>query len=211
MHILSYLRTTCCVGISGPAGHPFLLPRQSSTIRCELRAGWRSKGSSSGQQGASPRMQSMRARNKKSATSGAKTASRSRKRRGRRAAGVQSQGPCAGREGAEERRLPNQANRLPLLPLRSDVVFPQTVVPLVINRPSGIRLIDDVLIGERLVGLVSQLHPEIDEPALGGPLPDDLRGHGPQDAEVPGRLDPDRLPGADPGPAGREWSRPSPT
>src|SRR5208337_2559830 len=31
-------------------------------------------------------------------------------------------------------------NRLPLLPLRSDVVFPQTVVPLVINRPSGIRL-----------------------------------------------------------------------
>ena len=33
--------------------------------------------------------------------------------------------------------------RLPLLPLRSDVVFPQTVVPLVINRPSGIRLIDD--------------------------------------------------------------------
>jgi ATP-dependent Lon protease len=53
---------------------------------------------------------------------------------------------------------------LPLLPLRSDVVFPQTVVPLVINRPSGIRLIDDVLIRERQVGLVSQLHPELDEP-----------------------------------------------
>ena len=31
-------------------------------------------------------------------------------------------------------------------------MFPQTVVPLVINRPSGIRLVDDVLIGERLVG-----------------------------------------------------------
>jgi ATP-dependent Lon protease len=57
------------------------------------------------------------------------------------------------------------------LPLRSDVVFPQTVVPLVINRPSGIRLVDDVLIGERLVGLVSQLHPEIDEPALGDLYP----------------------------------------
>ena len=41
--------------------------------------------------------------------------------------------------------------RLPLLPLRSDVVFPQTVVPLVINRPSGIRLIDDAMIGERMV------------------------------------------------------------
>ena len=57
-------------------------------------------------------------------------------------------------------------NRLPLLPLRSDVVFPQTVVPLVINRPSGIRLVDDVLVGERLVGLVSQLHPEVDEPGM---------------------------------------------
>jgi ATP-dependent Lon protease len=54
--------------------------------------------------------------------------------------------------------------RLPLLPLRADVVFPQTVVPLVINRPSGIRLIDDAMIGERMVALVSQLHPEIDTP-----------------------------------------------
>src|SRR5690242_20229475 len=53
------------------------------------------------------------------------------------------------------------ACRMPLLPLRSDVVFPQTVVPLVINRPSGIRLIDDAMIGERMVGLVSQLHPEM--------------------------------------------------
>ncbi len=54
--------------------------------------------------------------------------------------------------------------RLPLLPLRSDVVFPQTVVPLVINRPSGIRLIDDAMVGERMVALVSQLHPETDAP-----------------------------------------------
>ncbi|MHB1559935.1 MAG: endopeptidase La [Isosphaeraceae bacterium] len=56
--------------------------------------------------------------------------------------------------------------RLPLLPLRSDVVFPQTVVPLVINRPSGIRLIDDAMIGERMVALVSQLHPETDSPGM---------------------------------------------
>src|SRR5258708_27258853 len=56
--------------------------------------------------------------------------------------------------------------RLPLLPLRSDVVFPQTVVPLVINRPSGIRLIDDAMIGERMVALVSQLHPEMDSPGM---------------------------------------------
>ena len=56
--------------------------------------------------------------------------------------------------------------RIPLLPLRSDVVFPQTVVPLVINRPSGIRLIDDAMIGERMIALVSQLHPETDAPVM---------------------------------------------
>src|SRR5271169_5348445 len=63
-------------------------------------------------------------------------------------------------------RPPLQPCRIPLLPLRSDVVFPQTVVPLVINRPSGIRLIDDCMVGERMVGLVSQLHPETDAPGI---------------------------------------------
>jgi len=61
---------------------------------------------------------------------------------------------------------PLQPCRIPLLPLRSDVVFPQTVVPLVINRPSGIKLIDDCMVGERMVGLVSQLHPETDAPGI---------------------------------------------
>src|SRR3954454_21120371 len=56
--------------------------------------------------------------------------------------------------------------RLPLLPLRSDVVFPQTVVPLVVNRPSGIKLIDEVLIGDKTVGLITQQHPDHDEPRV---------------------------------------------
>src|SRR5439155_20198758 len=38
---------------------------------------------------------------------------------------------------------------LPLLPLRTDVVFPQTVVPLVVNRTGGIKMIDDVLAGDK--------------------------------------------------------------
>ncbi len=57
--------------------------------------------------------------------------------------------------------LPDQ---IPLLPMRSDVVFPQTVVPLVVNRGSGIRLIDDVLAGEKMLGLVTQKNPEADDP-----------------------------------------------
>jgi ATP-dependent Lon protease len=57
-------------------------------------------------------------------------------------------------------------DRVPLLPLRSDVVFPQTVVPLVVNRTTGIRLIDEVLLGDKMIGLISQRHPDIEEPAL---------------------------------------------
>ena len=72
------------------------------------------------------------------------------------------------REDSDE--LPAIPERLPLLPLRTDVVFPQTVVPLVVNRPAGIRLIDEVLMGDRTVGLITQKRPDQDEPRR----PDDL-------------------------------------
>jgi ATP-dependent Lon protease len=44
------------------------------------------------------------------------------------------------------------------------VVFPQTVVPLIINRTAGIRLIDEILIGDKMLGLITQRDPEDDEP-----------------------------------------------
>ena len=83
----------------------------------------------------------------------------------------------AGAEGARRGRAlaihergvepdPAVPDRLPLLPLRSDVVFPQTVVPLIVNRPGGIKLIDDVLAGDRTVGLVTQRSPEVDDPVF---------------------------------------------
>jgi len=66
-----------------------------------------------------------------------------------------------------ERAEPGEApDRIPLLPLRSDVVFPQTVVPLVVNRPAGIKLIDEIMAGEKTLGLVAQRHPETDDPTL---------------------------------------------
>ncbi|MEW4566492.1 endopeptidase La [Tautonia sp. JC769] len=67
-----------------------------------------------------------------------------------------------------EEQGPPLPNRLPLLPLRADVVFPQTVVPLVVNRPAGMRLIDDVhgSTGDRLIGLVTQRSPDVEEPGF---------------------------------------------
>ena len=132
--------------------------------------------------------------------------------------GREGPGPEAGRGRSSSSCSPSGKTTRPFsraafrcLPLRSDVVFPQTVVPLVINRPSGIRLIDDCMIGERMVGLVSQLHPETDSPGMDDLYPDGLRGLDPQDAQVPRRLDADRLPGAVSGAAGRRWCRPSRT
>jgi len=55
---------------------------------------------------------------------------------------------------------------LPILPLRADVVFPQTVVPLAVDRPAGMRLIDEVYAagGGRLIALATQQDPEIESP-----------------------------------------------
>ena len=61
--------------------------------------------------------------------------------------------------------------RVPVLPQRTDVVFPQTIVPLVVNRPNGIRLIDDVLVGDRTLALATQRNPEEDNPQADGLYP----------------------------------------
>jgi ATP-dependent Lon protease len=58
---------------------------------------------------------------------------------------------------------------LPILPLRGLVVFPQTAVPLTIGQPRSIRLVDDVVAGDRLIGLIASRHPELDNPG-----PEDL-------------------------------------
>ncbi len=45
---------------------------------------------------------------------------------------------------------------LPILPLRGTVVFPQTVVPLAAAQARSLRLIDEVMSGDRSVGVVLQ-------------------------------------------------------
>ena len=45
---------------------------------------------------------------------------------------------------------------LPVLPLRGTVVFPLTLVPLAAGQPRSLRLIDEVVSGNRMVALVLQ-------------------------------------------------------
>ncbi|MBT3239325.1 MAG: endopeptidase La [Chloroflexi bacterium] len=58
---------------------------------------------------------------------------------------------------------------LPILPLRGVVVYPHTAVPLNVGQPRSIRLVDDVMARERLVGLVTSKDPDLENPG-----PDDL-------------------------------------
>jgi ATP-dependent Lon protease len=53
---------------------------------------------------------------------------------------------------------------LPVLPLRDSVVFPLTAVPLAVGQPRSLRLVDDVMRGNRLLALVAQRDPKT-EPA----------------------------------------------
>ncbi len=53
---------------------------------------------------------------------------------------------------------------LPILPLRGMVVYPLMVLPLTVGQPRSVRLVDDAVVGNRLVGIVASKDPEVDEP-----------------------------------------------
>src|SRR6266480_5309194 len=53
---------------------------------------------------------------------------------------------------------------LPVLPLKDTVVFPQSVSPLAIGQERSVKLVDDVVAGERMLALVTVRDPGIDEP-----------------------------------------------
>ena len=53
---------------------------------------------------------------------------------------------------------------LPILPLRGLVVYPQTGVPLTIGQPRSIRLVDDVVVGDRMIGLIASKDSELENP-----------------------------------------------
>ncbi len=55
----------------------------------------------------------------------------------------------------EESAAVDLPEELPILPLRGLVVYPQTAIPLTVGQERSIQLVDDVVAGNRLVGLVA--------------------------------------------------------
>ncbi len=61
----------------------------------------------------------------------------------------------------EDVELPSE---LPVLPLKDTVVFPDSVLPLAIGQERSVRLVDDVVAGNRLVALVASKDAEVEQP-----------------------------------------------
>ncbi len=58
-------------------------------------------------------------------------------------------------------RIPDE---LPILPVREAVAFPGAVIPLAIGRDSSRRLLDDVMPGEKIIGVVTQKSELVENP-----------------------------------------------
>jgi ATP-dependent Lon protease len=66
--------------------------------------------------------------------------------------------------GTPGRRPPPIPPTLPILPLRETVVFPHLPVPLAVGRPASLRLVDQAMVGAKMIGLVLQRTTGDEEP-----------------------------------------------
>ncbi|HQG45356.1 MAG TPA: endopeptidase La, partial [bacterium] len=67
---------------------------------------------------------------------------------------------------AEEIMVARIPEQLPILPLRDTVVYPHIVTPLVVARDKSVQLINDVIAGSRILGLVAQREAEVEDPGF---------------------------------------------
>jgi len=55
---------------------------------------------------------------------------------------------------------------LPILPLRGTVAYPDLVMPLIVGRDRSIRLVDEANAGDKMIGIITQRNPDIEEPGI---------------------------------------------
>ena len=68
----------------------------------------------------------------------------------------------------DEKEINNEVlpDSLPILPLRNTVLFPGVVIPITASRDKSIKLINDANSGDKLIGVVSQIDKNIEDPSL---------------------------------------------
>jgi len=65
------------------------------------------------------------------------------------------------KEGDEKIRIPQE---LPILPLRGTVLYPELILPIMVGRKRSVKLIDDAMEKDRIIGVVAQKRSEIEDP-----------------------------------------------
>src|SRR3954471_22660849 len=63
--------------------------------------------------------------------------------------------------GEQELKIPDV---LPVLPLPDVVVFPYMIIPLFVNRDKSAKAVDQALAENRMIMLVAQKNPDVDDP-----------------------------------------------
>ena len=63
---------------------------------------------------------------------------------------------------------PSETINLPVIPLRDVVVYPYMVIPLFVGRDSSTRAIEEAMLSQQELFLVSQKNPQEDEPGIDG-------------------------------------------
>ncbi|NDJ74824.1 MAG: endopeptidase La [Chloroflexi bacterium] len=76
-------------------------------------------------------------------------------------------------EAADAETTIDLPDSLPILPLRGLVVYPFTTIPLTIGQPRSVKLVDDVVAGDRLIGMVASKDPDLETPG-----PEDIYEYG---------------------------------
>ena len=72
--------------------------------------------------------------------------------------------PLMTAEDEEEINKESIPETLSILPLRNTVLFPGVVIPITAGRDQSIQLIKDVNNGDKILGVVSQIDPEVEKP-----------------------------------------------
>ena len=68
-------------------------------------------------------------------------------------------------EDEEEMNNEELPASLPILPLRNTVLFPGVVIPISAGRDKSIKLINDAYAGDKIIGVVSQINEEDEDPS----------------------------------------------
>jgi ATP-dependent Lon protease len=72
------------------------------------------------------------------------------------------EGAGRGERGKDDRiSIPEQ---IPILPLRGTVLYPELILPIMVGRKRSVKLIDDAMEKDRIIGVVTQKRSEIEDP-----------------------------------------------